>query len=141
VTSDRFLAIASQNAFAEEQESMVEADGAAADRNRIAFARWDKRMRESLRPLITRKLIAEHKRDPVGIHSDALDRVLNYFRRPNLLDRYVIVCTRPFKQWRVARMTGVPGEAPEFIDERTYNSEAKAAHAVFLLKVEQTMRD
>jgi hypothetical protein len=28
-----------------------------------------------------------------------------------------------------------------FVDERTYNSEAKAVHAVFLLRVEQTMRD
>jgi branched-chain amino acid transport system permease protein len=120
---------------------MAEGDGAAADRNRIAFARWDQRMRESLRPLITKKLIAEHKRGPVNIHSDALDRVLNYFRRPNLLDRYVIICTRPFKQWRVARMTGVPGEAPEFVEDRAYNSEAKAAHAVFLLKLEQMMRD
>jgi branched-chain amino acid transport system permease protein len=120
---------------------MAETDATPADRDKIAFARWDKRMRESLRPLLTKKVIAEHKRDPVGIHSDALDRVLNYFRRPNLLPHYVIVCTRPFKQWRVARMTGIPCEAPEFVDERAYNSEAKAAHAVFLLRVEQTMRD
>ena len=120
---------------------MADSASSSADRNRIALARWDKRMRESLRPLLTKKIISEHKRDPVGIHSDALDRVLNYFRRPNLLPHYVIVCTRPFKQWRVARMTGVPGQSPVFVDERTYNSEAKAAHAVFLLRVEQTMRD
>jgi len=120
---------------------MSETDSAPADRSQVAFARWDMRMRESLRPLVTRKLIAEHKRDPVGIHSDALDRVLNYFRRPNLLDQFVVVCTRPFKQWRVARMTGVPGQAPVFVDERSYNSEAKAAHAVFLMRVEQMMRD
>ena len=120
---------------------MADTDSAPADRSRIAFARWDKRMRESLRPLLNKKIIAEHKRDPVGIHSDALDRVLTYFRRPNLLERHVIVCTRPFKQWRVARMTGASGQGPAFADERTYNSEAKAAHAVFLIHVEQTMRD
>ena len=74
---------------------MADLDGAPANRDRIAFARWDKRMRESLRPLLSKKIIAEHKRAPVGIHSDALDRVLNYFRRPNALDHYVIVCTRP----------------------------------------------
>lgn len=70
---------------------MADADNVPADRSKIAFARWDKRMRESLRPLLTRKIIAEHKRDPVGIHSDALDRALNYFRRPNMLDHYVMV--------------------------------------------------
>ena len=120
---------------------MADTASASADRGKIAFARWDKRMRESLRPLLTRKIIAEHKRDPVGIHSDELGRVLNYFRRPNMMERYVIVCTRPFKRWRVARMTGVPGQGPVFADERTYNSEAKAAHAVFLMHVEQAMRD
>ena len=120
---------------------MAYTDGAPADRSRIAFARWDRRMRESLRPLLTRKIIAEHKRDPIGIHSDALDRVLNYFRRPNLLDNYAIVCRRPFKQWRVARMTGVPGQSPVFVSDRTFSSEAKAAHAVFLMRVEQMMRD
>lgn len=120
---------------------MADTDGAPADRNEIAFARWDQRMRESLRPLLTKKLIAEHKRDPLGFHSDALSRVLNYFRRPNRLERYVIVCTRPFKQWRVARMGGVAGQGPVFVDERTFNAEAKAAHAVFLMRVEQMMRD
>ena len=120
---------------------MADMDGAPADRNRIAFAGWDKRMRESIRPLLTKKIIAEHKRDPVGIHSDALDRILNYFRRPNLLGHYAIVCTRPFKQWRVARIAAGPGQSPVFVDERTYSSEARAAHAVFLLRVEQTMRD
>jgi branched-chain amino acid transport system permease protein len=119
---------------------MADTDSASADRNRIAFARWDRRIRESLRPLLTKKVIAEHKRDPVGIHSDALGRVLNYFRRPNMLERYVIVCTRPFKQWRIARI-GASGQGPVFADERGYNSEAKAAHAVFLKHVEQTMRD
>ena len=67
--------------------------------------------------------------------------MLNYLRRPNLLERYVIVCTRPFKQWRIARMTGVADETPAFTDARPYNSEAKAAHAVFLKHVEQIMRD
>jgi branched-chain amino acid transport system permease protein len=120
---------------------MAVTESPSAERSQIAFARWDRRMRESLRPLLSKKVIAEHKRDPTGIHSDALDRVLNYFRRPNLLERYVIVCTRPFKQWRVARITGLPGEAPVFVDDRAYNSEAKAAHAIFLLRVEQMMRD
>lgn len=120
---------------------MADTDSASADRSQIAFARWDMRMREAIRPLLTKKIIAEHKRDPVGLHSDALDRILNYFRRPNLLDHYAIVCTRPFKQWRVARMTRVSGQGPVFADERSYNSEAKAAHAVFLMHAEQTMRD
>jgi branched-chain amino acid transport system permease protein len=115
--------------------------GAPAERNQIALATWDQRMRAALRPLITKKIIAEHKRDPLGRHSDALSRVLNYIRRRAPHGKCVVVCTKPFKQWRVARLPGVRGQAPVFVDDRTYNSEAKAMHAVFLMRIEELMRD
>ena len=37
---------------------MADTDSSPADRDKIAFARWDKRMRESRRPLLTKKIIA-----------------------------------------------------------------------------------
>ena len=46
---------------------MADMQSAQADRSQIAFARWDKRMRQSLRPLLTKKIIAEHKRDPYSV--------------------------------------------------------------------------
>lgn len=118
-----------------------ETHAAPADRDQIALARWDKRMRAALRPFITKKVIAEHKRDPLGRHSDALARVLNYIRRRAPYGRCVVVCTKPFKQWRVARMPRDRGQTPVFIDERTYTSEAKAMHAAFLVRIEELMRD
>lgn len=114
---------------------------ATADRNQIALAMWDQRMRAVLRPLITKKVIAEHKRDPLGRHSDALSRVLNYIRRRTPYGRCVVVCTRPFKQWRVARLPGVRGQPPVFADDKTYNSEAKAMHALFLMRIEELTRE
>jgi hypothetical protein len=111
-------------------------DGAA-----IAFEMWDKRMRMALRSLLTKKIIGEYRRDPSGLHSDTLKRVLNYFRRSPELPPYVIVCTRPFREWRVARLSGVRGIPPAFIDERKFSSEAKAMHAVFLLRVDEITRD
>lgn len=118
-----------------------ETNGAPADRDRIALAMWDQRMRAALRPLITKKIIAEHKRDPLGHHSDALSRVLNYIRRRAPYGKCVVVCTRPFKQWRVARVTGVRGQQPAFVDDRTFSSEAKAVHAAFLLRIEELTRE
>jgi branched-chain amino acid transport system permease protein len=111
------------------------------DREQIALAMWDKRMRAALRPLITKKIITEHRRDPLGHHSDALNRVLNYIRRRAPWGKCVVICTKPFKQWRVARLPGARGQVPVFIDERTYNSEAKAMHAAFLVRIEELMRD
>jgi branched-chain amino acid transport system permease protein len=113
----------------------------AADAEAIVLGMWDKRMRAAIRPLLTKKVIEEHRRDPAGSHSDALKRVLNYFRRSAGLPPYVIVCTEPFREWRVARLSGARGIPPSFVDERKFNSEAQAMHAVFLLRVEELARD
>ena len=112
-----------------------------ADRNDIALARFDSRVRAAIRPLLTKKLIAEHKRNPLGDHSDALKRVLNYFRRSTTLTPYVLICTEPFRDWRVARLSGERGKAPGFIDAATYDSEEKAMHAVFLKRVDELVNN
>jgi len=111
------------------------------DREPIAISRWERRVRLAIRPLLTDELIAEHRRDPRGFHSDGLKRVLNYFRRSTALTPYVIVCTQPFREWRVARVSGVRGQRPIFVDQQVLRSEAEAMHAVFLRRVDETMRD
>ncbi len=112
-----------------------------ADRSAIALARFEERTRLAIRQLITKKVIAEHKRDPLGDHSDALKRVLNYLRRGSALTPHVIVCTKPFREWRLARMSGERGKPPAFINELKYKSEAKAMHALFLKRVEEVLHD
>jgi branched-chain amino acid transport system permease protein len=86
---------------------------------------------------LSEALIAEHQRDPRGQHSDTLERVLDYFRRSSALTPYVLVCTEPFRQWRLARLTGTRGQPPQFVDEQTFESEAEAMHALFLKRVEE----
>ena len=112
-----------------------------ADRSAIALARFDARTRLVIRPLLTKKVIAEHRRNPLGDHSDALKRVLNYLRRSNMLTPYVVICTKPFREWRLARLSGERGKAPTLIEAPSYNSEAKAMHAVFPKRVEEVMHD
>jgi branched-chain amino acid transport system permease protein len=110
-----------------------------ADRSAIALARFDARTRAALRPLLTKKLLAEHRRNPLGDHGDALKRVLNYFRRSLTLTPYVVVYTEPFREWRLARLSGERGKPPTLIDGPGYNSEAQAMHAVFLKRAEEVM--
>src|ERR1700724_1666685 len=112
-----------------------------ADRSMIAVARFHARTRAAIRPLLTKKVIADHKRDPLGDHGDALKRVFNYLRRSTTLTPYVLVCPEPFHEWRLARLSGERGKAPIFIDAPKYNSEAKAMHALFLKRVEEVMQD
>jgi branched-chain amino acid transport system permease protein len=112
-----------------------------ADRAEIALARWDARTRAAVRPLLTSELIAEHQRDPRGHHSDTLERVLAYMRQSSLLTAYAVICTEPFREWRVARLSSVRGQPPVFVDEQRYNSEAETIHAIFLKRVDEITRD
>lgn len=119
---------------------MADADTVVSDRSEPVFQVWYKRTREAVRPLLTKKIIGEHKRDPLGHHSDSLKRVLNLIRRTAPSGKYLLVCIRPFKEWRIARTSGVRGQAPTFADDRSFNSETKAMHAVFLMRIEELIR-
>src|SRR5262245_1134864 len=107
------------------------------DRTVIAVARCDARTRAAVRGLLGADLIAEHQRDPRGHHSDVLRRVLDYFRRSSMLTPYVVICTQPFREWRIARLSGIRGQPPVFVDEQPFKSEAEAAHALFLKRVDE----
>ena len=119
---------------------MTDLETISVDRGEIVFRRWHERSCKAIRPLITRKLIAEHKCAPLGEHSDSLKRVLNLLRRTAPSGKLVLVCTKPFKQWGIAKLSGLPGQGPIFVDDRVFNTEAKAMHAVFLLRLDELDR-
>lgn len=106
------------------------------DKSLTVYGRWDARMRETIKSLITDDLIAEHRNKPLGQHSDALDRVLNYFRRAPLPGKYVIVSTKPHEEWRIGVLSGRRGVPPKLIEEESFGSEAEALHGVFVRRVE-----
>ncbi len=51
----------------------------------------------------------EFRRTPVGHHSPGLQRVLHVFRGEPLKDKYVLVITKPHKEWQLARLSGARG--------------------------------
>ena len=108
-----------------------------ADKQEVYYRRFNKRLRDHLKTLITAELIEEHRRKPLGQHSDSLGRVLNFFRRGEMPDKYAILregamtnCT-----YRVMAFSGVAGEPPRVVDDKHYKSLDEAYHAVFLLRV------
>ena len=85
-------------------------------------------------PLVTDALVSEHRADPFGQHSLALDAVLSFLRNDPLRGtkpQYVIVCLEEGRRWVIgehSRVRGrpvVPRRGPEFSDV------ASAEHAVF----------
>lgn len=107
------------------------------DKQRIYYRLFDKRIRDKLKAQITPELIAEHKAKPLGQHSDALDRVLNYFRRGEMPDKYAILRVGNYTSstYKVMAFSGRPGHPPRVVDDKLYASMDEAYHAVFLLRV------
>lgn len=118
-------------------EVMPEEATEMTDKQQVYYRRFDKRIRDHLKTLITPELIEEHRRDPLGRHSDALSRVLNYFRRGEMPDKYAIFQDGPVNDctYRIMAFSGVPGQPPRVVDDRSYATRDEAFHAVFLLRV------
>lgn len=111
-----------------------------ADKQQIYYRRFQKRLRDRLKSLITPELIEEHRRNPLGQHSDALSRVLNHFRRGEVADKYAIM-RQPgqFHAYKIVAFSGVRGAPPRLVDDRLYTDLNEAYHAVFLLRVNDLM--
>jgi len=72
---------------------------------------------------------------PLGQHSDALQRLLNYFRCGPLPDKYAIYEVKAFKEYKLVALTGVRGMPPREVDDKIFKSLDEAYHAVFLRRV------
>jgi branched-chain amino acid transport system permease protein len=108
---------------------------AVVDRQVQVYLDWDAKQREKIKALITDELIAEHEAKPLGQHSDALERVLQYFRRQPAAGKYLIVATKPWGEYRIGVLSGVRGQPPAIVDDETFASEDEALHGIFLRRV------
>lgn len=89
-----------------------------------------------IRPRVTPEIVEEHKNNPIGHHSDDLERVLIYLRKHHgqMAGKYILVCTIPHQEWRVAMNTGRRNEPPQLLEE-TYTDRYEAEHGIFLMRL------
>ncbi len=105
------------------------------DKQTIATQRFDDVLRRELKTLITDELIEEHRTTHGKRRSDALERVLTFFRRAAVADKYAILAEKPFAIYRIVALSGKRGVPPRAVDDQTYASEEAVMHAVFLKRV------
>ncbi len=121
-------------------EVMPEEATEIADKQEIYYRRFDKRLRDRLKTLVTPELIEEHRRKPLGQHSDGLARLLNYFRRGEMADKYAIMrAPDNFNHYSIVAFSGVRGAPPRLVDDKIYENIDEAYHAVFLLRINDLM--
>lgn len=121
-------------------EIMSEQASEIRDKQTIYFARFDAGLRRRLRALVTDELIAEHRASPAGPHGDALERLLGYFRRAAISDKYAILAVKPYAEYRIVALSGKRGVPPRVVDDKTYATPDEAQHAVFLRRVQDLMQ-
>ncbi len=109
------------------------------DKQTIALHRFDNWQRAELKTLITDELIEEHRRTIGQRRSDALERLLTYFRRAAIADKYAILAVKPFAEYRLVALSGRRGIPPRAVDDRVYATEHEALHAVFVRRVQDLL--
>jgi hypothetical protein len=99
------------------------------------YLEFQSRLRTRVRELLTPELIAEHESAPLGPHSDALQRVLNYFRQQPQPGKYILVAVKPWEEYRIAVLSGRRGELHKVLDDERFASEEAGLHGIFLRRV------
>lgn len=109
------------------------------DKDLIYWRRYDKMQRDFLKTLVCDEVIEEHKRSPLGQHSEPLERLLLYFRRAPMVDKYAIITVEAFKAYRIIALSGHRGVAPRLVEDKIYTSQEEAYHGVFLRRVQDLL--
>lgn len=110
-----------------------------SNKDLVYWRRYDKMQRDYLKSLVSPELIEEHKRNPLGQHSEALERLLLYFRRQPLPDKYAIQVVQPFKAYRIVALSGHRGVPPRVVEDKLYPSQDDAYHGVFMRRVQDLL--
>lgn len=84
-----------------------------------------------------RRLAEEFMAKPIGHHSPDLQRLLITFRGAPAKGKYVLVCTKPYKEWTLARQSGERGKRTKLIKGQVFRSVEDAERAVFRLRWKQ----
>lgn len=107
------------------------------DRSSAWMELWRSLRERDLRPLVTRELILEHRRNPSGgdrRHSQELTLVLNFVRSLAGPDKDFIYATRPFEEYAIGRMRG-RGNAVDRSDPLRFTRKEDAVHVVFVRRL------
>ena len=98
-------------------------------------------LRASMRTLVTPDLIAEHGRRPFGPHSRELAAMLTFFRSASVAGKLALLAEGAMGPYRIVRLSGLRGVAPEWVSDETFDMLEDAEHAVFLRRVEALMAE
>jgi len=109
------------------------------DKSVIYQRRHDKMTRDHLKTLVSPEIIEEHRHSLNGQHSEALERLLIYFRTRPQVEKYAIITVERFEAYRIVALSGHRGVAPRVVEDRIYSTPDEACHGVFMRRVQDLL--
>lgn len=107
------------------------------DKDGVCRSAFDRITRSYLRQLVSDDLIEEHRQRPSGRHSEALGRILAYFRRLPPEHQYLL--QRVDGGYRIVRMAVVRNGPIDRVGDEVFNPVEAGYHGIFLLKLKDMM--
>jgi branched-chain amino acid transport system permease protein len=109
------------------------------DKDIVYMRRFDKMQRDYLKTLVSPEVVEEHRRSPQGQHSEALQRLLIYFRSRPQVDKYAITVVELSKAYRIVALSGHRGVPPRVVEDKVYPTQKEAFHGVFLRRLQDLL--
>ncbi len=116
-------------------EALPEEATETDDKDFLYHRRFDKMQRDYLKTLVCGEVVEEHKNKPLGQHSEALERLLLYFRRVPQIDKYAIKRDGQSKNLKIVAFSGIRGTSPRLVEDKEYETMEDAYHGVFLRRI------
>jgi len=76
-------------------------------------------------------LIEEFRNNPDGPYSPELTLIVNRLRVMPLAERHVLVCTKPGREWMLAKIPPVRGAKMELYEDQRFNDYDEGVWEVF----------
>lgn len=89
--------------------------------------------------MICPEIIEEHRLRPLGQHSEALERVLYYFRRAPMEDKYALHHIAATDRYKIIAFSGERGVSPRVVEDKEYEHIDDAYHAIFMRRIHDLM--
>jgi branched-chain amino acid transport system permease protein len=116
-------------------EALPEEATETDDKDFLYHRRFDMMQRDYLKTLVCDEVVEEHKNKPLGQHSEALERLLLYFRRVPQIDKYAIKRDGQAKIFKIVAFSGIRGTSPRLVEDKEYETMEDAYHGVFLRRI------
>jgi branched-chain amino acid transport system permease protein len=120
-------------------ETLPEEATETENKDELYRRRFDKMQRDFLKRLVCDEVMQEHKSKPLGQHSEALERLLLYFRRAPQEDKYALHRAGPHGPYKIVAFSGVRGTSPRIVEDKEYPTLEEAYHGLFVHRVHDLM--